>query len=229
MKTAALLFTLLFVTMIALSSTAHLKKFKLTTDATTDAETQQTQTGILLYTSFDGWTTVNTSVPSISLGNQAGDFGTNNFTVAFWFNTASSYNSTSDILGNRQQTGQADFFSVRLTNQNYVLVELCDTSGNGNDYVSAQSVNPGLNDGKFHHLAAVRQGTLLTLYIDGVENNQGSSGNPTNITGVYPLQLGLSHPNFQPLNITFSDLRIYYGTGLSAAQVSAIYDEVFLQ
>jgi hypothetical protein len=219
--------------MIALSSTARLKKIKLTTDATTDVTTDATTdvattdaTTELLYTTFDGIASVSSLVPSISFGNQAGNFGTANFTVAFWFTTDSTpVNNLADILGNRQQGSQGNFFSVRLSKQGIVVVELCDTSGNGNDYVSTQSANSGLNDGNAHHVAAVRNGTQVTLYIDGVQSSQGSSGNPTNITGVYPFKLGKSYSGFSPIDITFNDLRIYYGTALSAGQVSAIYDE----
>jgi hypothetical protein len=228
MKTAALLFTLLFVTMIALSSTAHLKKIKLTTDATTDVAT--TDTPVLYsttYSTFDGVASVNSSVPSISFGNQAGNFGTDNFTVTFWFTTSSTpVNNLADILGNRQQGSQGDFFSVRLSKTGIVVVELCDTSGNGNDYVETQSANSGLNNGEAHHVAVVRYGTDVLLYIDGVLSSQGTSGNPTDVTGVYPFKLGKSYSGFSPINISFDDLRIYYGTALSAAQVSSIYSDL---
>jgi hypothetical protein len=213
MKPAALLFTLLFVTMIALSLTAHLKKKKLTTDA------KATQT---LIQPFSGVVTVNSALPTISLGNSVGAFGTGNFTLAFWFQTNGSSAGLSDVIGNRQQGSCGNYLGVRLSNTGVVSVDIMqDTScTNWVELVSSS----GLNDGNGHHFAFVRSGSALTLYIDGAVSSSGS-GTPASITGLYPFQLGVSYSGASPLSISFADLRIYY-SALTATQITALKEDV---
>jgi hypothetical protein len=214
MKPATLFFTLLFVTIIALSSAMHLKKKKLTTDAKTTTQS--------LVQPFHGVVSINSAVPSISLGNSVGNFGTGDFTLAFWFQTNGS-SSLTDIIGSRQQGSLGTYISIRLTSAGYVTAELSqDTSGTG--YVSLQSANSGLNDGNGHHFALVRASSQVTLYIDGVVSSQATKS-PASITGLYPFQLGQSYSGFNPLTINFDDLRIYY-SALTAAQLKVIIEDV---
>lgn len=209
MKPAALLFTLLFVAMIGLSLTAHLKKKKVTTDAKT------TQT---LIQPFYGVVSLNTAVPTISLGNTVGAFGTGSFTLAFWFQTRGS-SSLTDIIGNRQQGSYGNYLSIRLSSAGVVTAELCEDT-RGTNYVVLESA-AGLHDGHGHHFALTRAGSEVTLYIDGVVSSQATKS-PASITGLYPFQLGISWPGFSPLTINFSDLRIYNIT----TQVTEIIKDV---
>ena len=58
------------------------------------------------------------------------------------------------------------FFSARLLGSGQVSFEVDDNTG-GNYTGAASSAT--VNDGAWHHIAYVRQGATITIYVDGVK------------------------------------------------------------
>ena len=61
------------------------------------------------------------------------------------------------------------------------------------DTGSVMSVRNDVRDGKWHHLALVREGTALKLYIDGVLDNSRTIANNPSITAYTTTRLGTSY------------------------------------
>jgi hypothetical protein len=109
--------------------------------------------------SFNGGSGNNVTFPA-----SVAAFGTGDFTVDFWFNTtqAENFGNPITLLGNRVDCSDGNFFSVRMYTSNSLLVEL-DQDGNHTNYSSVLSAT-GLNDGRWHHVVAVRQGFTLCAW-----------------------------------------------------------------
>ena len=155
----------------------------------------------------------------VNLGKNVGQFGTGDFTISFWINTRETLR-LSDLIGNRTCSGHGNFICIRLVGihesapQGLICCEL-DEDGSGKNYV-AVGTKPGLNDGQWHNIAVVRQGTTLSIYTDGVLSNSNASKGITNIANGNDFRIGRSLYNsssysvarFSP-NACFDDVRIY--------------------
>jgi hypothetical protein len=167
--------------------------------------------------SFNAATQSNVTLPS-----PVGTFGTNDFSLDFWFNTtqAESFGNPITLMGNRVDCSDGNFFSVRMYSSNSLFVEL-DQDANHSNYNSVQAAS-GLNDGKWHHVAIVRQGTTLVLYLDGAVAGSSSGPGVTNITGATPFVLG-SSPCASSYTGALDELQIF-NRALSLAEVESIYN-----
>jgi hypothetical protein len=113
----------------------------------------------------------------ISFGPNAGNFGTNNFTVDFWMETTAT--SQQGILDKRPYCSAASMWDIRLDANGTLSVEICQ-DGWGTDYTGFAS-HGRVNDGSFHHVTLNRWGTNILLYIDGVLDAKVSSTGIANI------------------------------------------------
>jgi hypothetical protein len=161
----------------------------------------------------------------VSFGSNIGQFGTQAFTVAFWFQTSDSSLSLADLVGNRADSGNGNFFSVRLSSDGYISAEV-DQDAAGTNYIGFRSARGGYNDGNWHQVVVTRSGRTLTLYIDGAASNSGTAAGTANINNRNVFKIGRSlvdrnTPRFS-LNAYFDDLALY-STALSASQVRSLY------
>ncbi|MFT5288761.1 MAG: hypothetical protein ACI82F_000818 [Planctomycetota bacterium] len=156
----------------------------------------------------------------VDFGTGVGQFGTGDFTVAFWLNTTDPSSSPNifaldDLLTNRTAPSSGNFFQLRLLGPGNptapagtVQFALLDEAGNFGVVYSAS----GLNDGEWHHVVVTREGVNLSIFTDGNLDSTGSSGSVTNIANSNPLRLGRSlifnTPDFTP-NASMDDLRVY--------------------
>ena len=90
-----------------------------------------------------------------------------------------------------------------------------DGQSNG-EYVNADLDTPSVD--KWYHIAAVRIGTTVTLYVDGVSKASGTISKGLDNGGVDGLTLGRLSQNggsgaYGSLNGYIQDLRIYNGVG----------------
>ena len=102
----------------------------------------------------------------VSFGNTAGNFGTSDFTVDFWIKTTSTRKE--GVIGKRSVCGIPTFWDIRLFPPGHLFIEVSDgTIPNLNQMLTTKPVN----DGVFHHVAVIRQGATLTVYLDGMFDN----------------------------------------------------------
>ena len=80
---------------------------------------------------------------------------------------------------------------------------------------------------QWYHIAAVRNGSTISLYVNGVFENSGSNSSFTDAST--QLNIGIANAGgawnaAYPLNGKVSNLRIYKGKGLTAAEVEQNYN-----
>ena len=103
---------------------------------------------------------------AVSNTNKTGNFGTSDFTIEYWLKTTdpSAYH-----IQKRNGCYGTSFWSiahgVSSLNQNQIYVELNNGYTYNNSFVF-QMAKP-INDGRWHHLAMVRQGVKIIFYVDG--------------------------------------------------------------
>lgn len=156
-------------------------------------------------------------------------FGRAPFAVSHWFRTAYTGppSHLGDVLGNRRAPSHGNFLSARFRGDGKFSVEL-DEDSFGTNYVEAALAPGAVCDSRWHHLAYVRQGCELTLYLDGAAavTTRTESGETTDIAGVYPFRVGCSLDgwpgNYRALPFELDDLRIY-SEALSPATVRSLH------
>ncbi|MEG4627084.1 LamG-like jellyroll fold domain-containing protein [Microcoleus sp. w1-18aA5] len=155
----------------------------------------------------------------ISLGNSIGQFGRADFTVAFGIKIAKNSKGV-ELLGNRTSDAHGNFFTIRFSHEQCILVEI-DEDNNATNYISLNST-PGFNDETWHHIAFVRQQNDLKLYIDGNLSAGKTSSGIANIANGNELRTGKANPSFLASpKAEFEDIRIY-DCALSDQQISAL-------
>ncbi len=93
------------------------------------------------------------------------NFGSGDFTVEFWAKTTTSSDSTAHPVFNQSASGASSDSSIFVgfgTNASVYV-----SSGTGWTY-NATSSGIACNDNEWHHIAAVRTGTSLRIYVDGI-------------------------------------------------------------
>jgi len=160
----------------------------------------------------------------VTFGNSIGQFGREDFTVAFWVRTRERLDLY-DLIGNRADISYGNYFNVRMNSEGSVTAEICEDE-RGTNYMGIRAVQKGLNDGEWHHIAVVRNGGTLSLYIDGQFSIYGTNRQVTNIRNNNPFKIGRSLVDrrtrrFAP-NALFDDLAIY-SDDLSPNQIQALY------
>jgi len=101
----------------------------------------------------------------IDLGDKSDwDMGSGDFTVGLYIRTSTNYSGAYGRILMYGEGGQADDLSYTLfiNTSNYLGFEIDDASTA--KYATSSSA---YNDGKWHHLVGVREGTNMKLYIDG--------------------------------------------------------------
>jgi hypothetical protein len=157
---------------------------------------------------FDGSTSQLTSPFS---ANGDFDFGSGNFTIEGWINPLVSTRTGIIAANNGSQTASALIpFQIETTpsSGNLLLV-----LGNGSSAFTVGGNSVGLTAiNQWYHFAAVRNGTNVSLYLNGVAVgiNTAVTGSlaTSGVTNLYVGQLGFSTGYF---NGYLQDLRIYKG------------------
>jgi hypothetical protein len=107
------------------------------------------------------------------------DFGTDSFTIAGWFRHPSTNPVTNPdyLLANYSNAG----YKIYMDTSGYLCFGIDDDNSWGPDASVCTTSNLGsLADSRWHHFEVVKTGTAsITIYIDGKQINQNSSGLPT--------------------------------------------------
>ncbi|MEO1386978.1 MAG: LamG domain-containing protein, partial [Cyanobacteria bacterium J06634_6] len=160
----------------------------------------------------------------INLGKEAGQFGTSDFTVAFGMKNISTHGDGElDIIGSQSMKGHGNFFSLRLTDR--TIFFHVDENSKGKHYVKVKTKRlPVLPKKTWFHIAAVREGRKISIYIDGVLAAEAESKTGVaNIKNDTDVKLG--HSRRGTPKAKYEDLRVYH-TALSADEIKSLIPPV---
>jgi hypothetical protein len=125
---------------------------------------------------------------AVELGPEAGNFGTNDFTIVFWYKSQ-NHNRQESVLNKRPVCDAASFWEIN-TDANGIGLGLCHDEL-GTSLVALASTKK-VNDGTWRHVALVRQGTAVSLYLEGAVNATLNTPLVVNLWNKAPLRLGVS-------------------------------------
>lgn len=114
---------------------------------------------------------------AITFGTDVGNFGTSDFSVAFAIKAGPSQ-TIEDILAKRDVCSFSPFWDVRISPSGTIGFELYESTTN-----TGTGVNVNVRDGVFHTVVIARQGSVISIYIDGRLINRNDAGfvaDPTN-------------------------------------------------
>jgi subtilisin-like proprotein convertase family protein len=167
----------------------------------------------------------------VDFGPQAGNFGTNDFTIDYWVNMPETNIQSQAFFGKRVACdGSFPFWEIRWGDRTppragpgqQGLVVFDSTS-------FLQSWwTPSLDDGDWHHVVWTRTQTLFSTYTDGVLTTNQTQP-IANVTNNAHLLLGFSVCNQAddgtvPYYLGAADEVCLYGRALSPAEIEAIYN-----
>ena len=157
----------------------------------------------------------------INLGKEVGQFGTSDFTVAFGMKNISNHGDGQlDIIGDQIMQGHGNFFSVRLSDKRRIFFHV-DENSKGKHYVKVQTDPLSMvYDRTWFHVAVVRKGRTIKIYIDGVLAAEAESKTGVvNINNNVDVKLG--HSRRGTPTAQYEDLRIYHAA-LTTEQIQAL-------
>ncbi|HXR06302.1 MAG TPA: LamG domain-containing protein [Candidatus Acidoferrum sp.] len=173
----------------------------------------------------------------INFGASAGNFGSGDFTIAYWMKTRST-SLTEAFLEKRDACNSGHFFGIRLGSPipaNGLPVRIGQPGleideGPANTHVSFMASGP-FNDGRWHHFAWMRQSTsagsiTYLLYVDGLLDSTMAVPGAADTSNHSPLVMGVSVcqccDGTTPFSGAAKDLQLF-SHALSDDEVSSMY------
>lgn len=160
----------------------------------------------------------------VDFGNTVGNFGTEDFSVVFWFRTDTDRWET--VMGKRVFCGEHSFFELQMSlpaSPGRMYVELYEgfPSINGSFYS-----NQRLDDNQWHLLTITRKDIEGRLYIDGFLDASNSSAEVINMSNSASFLMG-NGPCYPVHSDFFSgeldEVRIY-NRALTAYEIQYLYE-----
>ena len=148
----------------------------------------------------------------VDCGNAFGNFETGDFTIETWFKTAESKSST--LLSKRDVCDVGSFWSLSMNGNGHVYIEI-----NGTQSLFSKSA---VNTNQWTHVAAVREGLTLSLYINGVLDDTLTTSSVLSISNPGSVLLGKSVCN--QFAGELDEVRIW-NVARQAADIKSWYDE----
>jgi hypothetical protein len=151
---------------------------------------------------------------SVTLNNTLGNFGTSDFTIEAWFRTTSA--GPGSIVSKRVGCGPLNNISITVASS-ILNMEISGSSG-GQYTVIFGTTN--VTDGKWHHVAGQRVGSVIKLFLDGIPDasNVAVVGSPT-LSNAGNFTIGNTSCNYY-FNGNIDEVRVY-NTALSQANIQA--------
>lgn len=154
----------------------------------------------------------------IQFGPNIANFGTSDFTVAFWIKSTTIGGQA--VMENRVSCYNGQFWSIRSGGQ--VTIEIDDGS---TDFAVTGSVN--VADGNYHHVAVVRSGRALSIYVDGLLDATAPGPKKINVGSPAVFQAGSSVCSGLDgtVNLTgqLDEIQLY-NKALTATQINGLYE-----
>jgi len=148
-------------------------------------------------------------------------FGVADFTVEMRFQTAVSHYGF--LLNKRQVAGQGEvglFLEIVPGGAMSFAIEVPEQQGSETVIYS----EGGLADGAWHHLAGVRAGNQLLLYVDGQQAASETLEFPMDMTNTAPILLGKRHTDVTYFRGMLDDVRLW-STARSQEQIAEYRDK----
>ncbi|MEM9955191.1 MAG: LamG domain-containing protein [Chloroflexota bacterium] len=183
----------------------------ITTDSISDAQGQLNDVLLKGFGRIGPAITLPSIDSHVQFDSGIAQFGTNDFTIAFGMNNINYHDQNLlDIIGNR--SNNSNWFSLRLRQKAQLQFEVAG----GDHHIHALTGNI-LKKGSWLHVAIVREGSKLRIYLDGVLQAEATS--ETGIANINNgLSLRLGHYQENTANALYEDLRIYH-TALNKIQI----------
>ncbi|OYU83033.1 MAG: hypothetical protein CFE24_13140 [Flavobacterium sp. BFFFF2] len=150
----------------------------------------------------------------VNVNNTIGNFGTANFTVETWVRTTAT---SAIIIAKRNAISYGNFFQVGVTSGKLFLEVNASSIA---DYTAITS-DKTINDGLWHHVAAMRSSGQLLLYIDGqlaTTAGVAINGNP-NISNSVNTTIG-AWVGISQFNGSLDEMRIW-NTARTSSQIQS--------
>ncbi len=146
--------------------------------------------------------------------------GATQFTIEYWINTTESKSSGNffnnpTMIGNELPGANSGEFSI-YSNNGFIGMWGEISTGATQNFLSPKKIN----DGNWHHIAASNNGTLVTLYVDGLLIGTISSGLAL-LTNTNPFRIGENNPAsiaIVPHQGIYDEV-LFWNTALTQAQL----------
>ena len=112
--------------------------------------------------------------------NSSFDFGYGDFTIEFWMNPTYPNSTWQAIISRNYNTSYGWRLYKIMNSNNFAFYQ------SGGSHINTTNVT--LTAGTWYHIAIVRSGTTLTIYVDGVAKGSGYSY--TNLSPTADLEIG---------------------------------------
>ena len=152
----------------------------------------------------------------VNLPAQVGNLGTSDFTIDLWLKRTQHRGGVDPIIVKRTVDSQ-HILNLTINQAGRALVEL-----RNQDQWASLYTNRNLKAQVWHHLALVRQGTTLRLYVDGQLDNQATAEQLVELTIPAPLILGASLAYSLHYQGLIDEVSVH-NRALSVAEIERIY------
>jgi hypothetical protein len=172
----------------------------------------------------------------VDFGTNAGNFGTNDFTIDFWIKIPSNAPDVYAVLGKYAACNASmNFWHLRIGpvywTEPPLPGQLAFAIGNSGQVLCQLRSSNTINDGIFHHIALIRHGVTYSFYIDGSFDNSATASGMADINNQAMMRAGDSvcvppgvggSDNTLPLAGELDELDLW-GRALTPAEIDAIY------
>jgi len=170
---------------------------------------------------FNGTSTSYTNVTNTTFGN----FGTNDFSVSCWVNKAAAPASSQYFICKRVTGGPGSLFDVAINSSGNIFAQVEQDSGATNYIITTGS--KVVTDGTWHLVTVVRAANKLSVYVDGLLDNYGTSAGTANISCNAPFSLGYLYPSAGTLSYYYvgslDDVRVY-NRALDPSEIESLHN-----
>ncbi len=149
------------------------------------------------------------------------DLGSGSFTLSAWIKTSVTNDEQDMIVGHYcgSYSGHYPYVSIRMDGSNRARTQIRDNDRNKAEVIGTRNIE----NGRWHHVVAVRDTDTLYLYVDGQSDGTPSDASAVgDVVGSQPWTIGVSK-DYQGtlkgyINATIDDVRIY-SRALSSGEI----------